>query len=85
MTLPATFPDLPTDPPDPVPPCECNAENAKSELRERMDDILAAWDLEWADDLTIKRTNQMLDDLIDKLVAPVGVCEDCRPEKERET
>lgn len=69
------------DPPDSKPPCECSVDEAKHFLRVEFDDIMAEAGLEFADGISVAEANKQIDDLIDRLVAPVGSCADCKPEK----
>jgi hypothetical protein len=69
-----------TDPPADRKPCECSVNEAKTELRAAFTDALITHDLEWADGVSSKGADKQIDNLVDKLVAPVGWCSECRPE-----
>ena len=73
-----------TDPPDQKPPCECDVNEAKRALSDAVDEMMFSFGLELADGVSPKEAGRQIDDLIDRLVAPVGTCGECMPEREGE-
>ena len=71
------------DAPDPKAPCQCDINAAKHDLRVFVDDLLYTHNLEWAATITVSRANSELDDLMDRLIEPVGSCAECAPEPDR--
>ena len=75
--------DSRVDPPSDKPPCECDVNEAKRALSDAVDEMMFSFGLELADCVSPKEAGRQIDDLIDRLVAPVGSCAECRPEPER--
>ena len=74
-----TFPEAAVDPPDPMPPCECNVRRAKGKIEDAVDAAFYECGLEYLDTVSIGEVSTQIANLIDSIVQDVtGTCERCR-------